>query len=75
MDQNNERPVILAIVTIFLTFTLVYLIFFRQLDSSSTLPSDSDQLPLTGIVTNSSDELLSTMISGIVVTGATLPTS
>ena len=35
MDQNNEKPIILAVVTVFLAFTLIYLIFLRSGSSTS----------------------------------------
>lgn len=47
MESNNEKPIIFAVITLFLTFTLVYLAFFRN-QSSSILPSDKTLSNLTG---------------------------
>jgi hypothetical protein len=43
MEANNEKPIIFAVVTVFLTFTLVYLAFFRT-QWWSLLWSESDDV-------------------------------
>jgi hypothetical protein len=44
MNEQNEKPIILVIVTFFLAMTLVYIAFFRTqpglgLETNTTLPS------------------------------------
>jgi hypothetical protein len=43
MDQNNEKPIILAVVTVFLAFTLIYLIFLRSNSSVSLGNENQDE--------------------------------
>ena len=49
MNEQNEKPIILVIVTFFLAMTLVYIAFFRTqpglgLNTDTTLSGDTSSL-------------------------------
>lgn len=50
MEERTEKPVIFAVITLFITFVIVYVIFFRN---EKTLESDGQDTVFTGTVENS----------------------